>query len=183
MRRREVVLGLLAGALLASDLRAAIAVTINVPWIRQKTASECGRAALASLGARRGGNIEQLYARLPAPASYRGYSVADMQRYAPRVGVSLSVAAPSGIVIAGECSSRPPVTAHFNRLAAVVRGGTPVVVPVSAWFSPGHYYVLVGADRDGFTALDPASPGLKRFSTSQLARSMCDYGYLALIAR
>ena len=183
MSKRAILLALLAGALLASAVGAALAATINVPWIRQKTSSECGRAALASLAARRGGNIEQLYARLPAPASASGYSIADMRRFGARVGVSLSVTAPAGIVIAGECSPRPPVTAHMKRLAAIVSGGTPVVVPVSNWFSPGHYYVLVGSDRSGFTALDPASPGLKQFSAADLAKRMCDYGYLALVAR
>jgi ABC-type bacteriocin/lantibiotic exporter with double-glycine peptidase domain len=179
MRKIPLLLGLLAIA--ASS--AAFAATINVPWIRQKAYNECGRAALASLAARKGGSAERHYARLPKPSSPRGYSVSDMRRYGPRVGVSLSVTAPAGIVIAGECSPRPPVTAHMRRLAAIVSGGTPVVVPVSVWFGAGHYYVLVGADRNGFTALDPASPGLKRFSSSELAKSMCDYGYLALVAR
>jgi ABC-type bacteriocin/lantibiotic exporter with double-glycine peptidase domain len=174
---------LLLGALLAGETGTAFAATINVPWIRQKTYNECGRAALASLAARKGGSAESAYARLPAPSSPRGYSVSDMRRFGARVGVNLSVAAPAGIVIAGECSSRPPVTAHFKRLAAIVAGGTPVVVPVSVWFGSGHYYVLVGADRNGFTALDPASPGLKKFSAAELAKSMCDYGYLALVAR
>jgi len=175
-------IALSAGLLLAGDIGAALARNISIPWIGQKTSSECGRAALASLAARRGGNIEQLYARLPAPASAKGYSVADMRRLGPRVGVSLSVTAPAGIVIAGECSARPAVAAHMKRLASLVSGGTPVVVPVSTWFGAGHYYVLVGADASGFTVLDPGSPGLKTFSTAALTKSMCDFGYVALVA-
>jgi ABC-type bacteriocin/lantibiotic exporter with double-glycine peptidase domain len=177
---RRIAFVLLLGALFAGD---ALAATINVPFFRQKTSNDCGRAALASLAARKGGSAERHYALLPAPSSAAGYSISDMRRLGPRVGVSLSVTAPAGIVIAGECSPRPPVTAHMKRLAAIVSGGTPVVVPVSVWFGSGHYYVLVGADGGGFTALDPASPGLKRFSTSELAGKMCDYGYVALVAR
>jgi ABC-type bacteriocin/lantibiotic exporter with double-glycine peptidase domain len=180
---RRIAFALLLGALCVGDAGAALAATINVPWFRQKTSNDCGRAALASLAARKGGSAERHYARLPAPSSPRGYSLSDMRRLGARVGVNLSLTAPAGIVIAGECSSRPPVTAHFKRLAAIVSGGTPVVVPVSVWFGAGHYYVLVGADRSGFTALDPASPGLKKFSAAELARSMCDYGYVALVAR
>jgi len=177
----------LAGAIVlvvAGQGGSALAREISVPWLQQKTASDCGRALLASLAARKGGDIQQLYRKLPAPPdAVRGYSIRDMQRFGSRVGVSLSLTTPAGLVIAGECSPRPPVTAHFKRLAAVVAGGTPVVVPVSIGSGFGHYYVLVGAEGDGFTALDPASPGLKRFSTSSLAARMCNYGYVALMVR
>ena len=162
----------------------ALAGNIEVPWIRQKTSSECGRAVLASLAARKGGDIEKHYRRLPPPPDrVRGYSVRDMQRFGVRVGVALAVTAPDGLVIAGECSPRPPVTAHFARIAELVAAGVPVVVPVSIGGGLGHYYVLVGAEGGGFTALDPGSPGLKRFSTSELSRRMCHYGYLALMAQ
>ena len=43
-------IALFAGLLLAGDIGAALARNISVPWIGQKTSSECGRAALASLG-------------------------------------------------------------------------------------------------------------------------------------
>jgi len=162
----------------------ALAGNIEVPWIRQKTSSECGRAVLASLAARRGGDIEKHYRRLPPPPDrVRGYSVRDMERFGVRVGVELTVTAPEGLVIAGECSPRPPVTAHFKRLAELVAAGAPVVVPVSIGGGLGHYYVLVGATDGGFTALDPGSPGLKRFSTPELSRRMCNYGYVALVAQ
>jgi ABC-type bacteriocin/lantibiotic exporter with double-glycine peptidase domain len=168
----------LAGAVPSS------AATITLPFIQQKASTECGRAALASLAARRGGNVEQYYRRLPSPPDQaRGYSIAEMRRFGAQVGVSLSLEAPKGLVIAGECSSRAPVTAHFKRLSQLVAAGSPVVVPVSVRFGAGHYLILVGAQGDTFTTHDPASPGLKQLSASELAARMCDYGYVALRAR
>jgi ABC-type bacteriocin/lantibiotic exporter with double-glycine peptidase domain len=168
----------LAGAPLAG------AANISVPFIQQKTAVECGRAVLASLAARRGGNVEAQYSRLPPPPDQRqGYSVAEMRRFGAKVGVSLSVMAPRGLVIAGECSSRPPVTEHYRRLAQTVAGGTPVVVPITLRFGGGHYLILVGAQGETFTAHDPASQGLKQYTASELAARMCDYGYVALRAK
>lgn len=156
--------------------------TINVPWYGQKNSSDCGRAVLASLAARRGGSAEAAYRRLPEPTDPRGYSISDMRRYGSRVGVGLSVSGPGGVVIAGNCGVSPAVAAHLTRLSRAVAGGRPVVVPVSSGFGGGHYLVLVGTSGDGFTALDPASPGLRSMSRDQLASSMCGYGYLALIA-
>ncbi len=167
----------------AAPVDTAVAASIVVPWIGQKTSSECGRAVLASLAARRGGNIEQHYARLPKPPdNRRGYSITDMQRFAGRVGVKLTLRTPAGIVIAGECSPRPAVTAHFEALARAVESGTPAVVPVAIGWGAGHYLVLVGVGGGGFTALDPAAPGLRKITTADLARRMCDYGYIALLA-
>jgi hypothetical protein len=158
--------------------------TISVPWIGQKAATECGRAVLASLAARRGGDIEAFYRRLPPPPDQaRGYSVPEMERFGSLVGVNLTVQAPAGIVIAGECSPRSAVTAHFSRLAGLVSAGNPVVVPVASGAGAGHYLVLVGAQSDGFTVLDPASPGLRRIATSELSAFMCDFGYVALASR
>jgi ABC-type bacteriocin/lantibiotic exporter with double-glycine peptidase domain len=175
---------LLASVLFGASLLSAAAANISVPFIQQKTAIECGRAVLASLAARRGGNVEAQYGRLPPPPDQaRGYSVAEMRRFGAQVGVSLSVMAPRGLVIAGECSSRPPVTEHYRRLAQTVAGGTPVVVPITLRFGGGHYLILVGAQGDMFTAHDPASAGLKQYSASELAARMCDYGYVALRAR
>jgi hypothetical protein len=167
-----------------TDATPALAGTISVPWIKQKTATECGRAALASLAARHGGNIEAFYQELPAPPDpVRGYSVPEMQRFGARVGVELTVHAPAGIVITGECSPRPAVTAHFARLADFIAAGRPVVVPVARGFGAGHYLVLVGAESGSFTALDPASPSLRRIGTSELAGYMCGFGYVALVSR
>jgi len=180
-RRRPYVLtaGLLLGSLLPAG-----AATIALPFIQQKEAADCGRAALASLAARRGGDVEQHYRRLPAPPDrVRGYSVAEMRRFGAKVGVTLSLEAPKGLTIAGECSPRPPVAAHFKRLAQLVAAGSPVVVPVTVRFGAGHYLILVGAQGDAFTAHDPGSPGLKQLTTSELSARMCDYGYVALRAR
>jgi hypothetical protein len=154
-----------------------------VPWFGQKTSSDCGRAILASLAARRGGNPQTYYDRLPAPTDPRGYSIADMRRLGPRVGVGLSTTAPGGVVIAGNCTMTPAVTRHMARIAGAVRGGRPVVVPVGGFgFGSGHYLILIGANASGFTALDPASPGQRQYSTESLASSMCSYGFIALIA-
>ena len=172
-----LVFGLLIGTL------APAVAAIAVPYIRQKDSSDCGRAVLASLAARRGGDVEQHYRKLPPPPDQAGYSVTEMRRFGARVGVSLSLEIPRGLVIAGQCSSRPPVTAHFSRLKQIVSGGSPVVVPVSTRFGGGHYLILVGAQGDSFTAHDPGSPGLKQYSASELQGRMCDYGYVALRAR
>ena len=156
---------------------------IAIPWIGQKSATDCGRAVLAALAARRGGNAEATYRKLPDPPDpVNGYSVTDMRRFGARVGVGLSLRAPGGVVIAGDCAPRPAVAAHMASLARMVSAGRPVVVPVSSGFASGHYLILVGASGAGFTAHDPASPGLREISTDQLASSMCAYGYVALAA-
>lgn len=176
----------LVSALLAlfGVLTPAVAATISLPFIQQKESTECGRAVLASLAARRGGNVEQQYRRLPPPPDRaRGYSVTEMRRFGAQVGVTFSLEAPKGLVIAGECSQRPPVTAHFKRLAQLVSAGSPVVVPVTVRFGAGHYLILVGVQGDTFTAHDPGSPGLKQLTTSELHARMCDYGYVALRAQ
>lgn len=162
---------------------AATAVSAAVPWIGQKTSSDCGRAVLASLAARRGGDVEKIYNRIPDPADQmRGYSIPEMQRVGARVGVSLSMRAPAGVVIAGECSATPAVSAYFARLARSVASGHPVVVPVASG-GAGHYLLLVGASGDGFSVLDPAAPGLRTMSAATLASLMCGFGYVALEAR
>jgi hypothetical protein len=180
---RALAVAVAVAGIAAMGANAALARTVAVPWFGQKTTSDCGRAVLASLAARRGGSAEAAYRKLPAPPDrVRGYSIRDMQRFGSRVGVSLSLSAPAGLVIAGECSQRPAVSAHFKRLAGVVAGGRPVVVPVSQGLGAGHYLVLVGADGGNFTALDPASPGLRQIGSATLAARMCGYGYIALIA-
>lgn len=161
------------------------AATISVPWIGQKTPVECGRAVLASLAARGGGgDPEAMYRRLPAPPdAARGYSVPQMQRFGLRVGVSLSLVAPAGLVIAGECSARPAVSAHYRALSALIAAGQPVVVPVSSGRGAGHYLVLLEAKDDRFTVLDPATPGLREVTEKALAARMCGYGYVALVVK
>lgn len=156
---------------------------INVPWIGQKGTSDCGRAVLASLAARHGGNPERFYGRVPEPRDpARGYSVSEMQRLGGRLGVSLALRAPPGVVITGQCAPTPAVTEYFKRLSRSVAAGRPVVVPVNT-FGAGHYLVLVGASGDGFSVLDPASPGLRSMSAAALASAMCDFGYVALEVR
>jgi hypothetical protein len=177
-------MGILLVFFVAGDVSQALERTISLPWIRQKTVSECGRAVLASLAARRGGDVEQFYRQLPEPPDRaRGYSILEMQRFGANIGVNLTVVAPAGVVIAGECSPRPAVTAHFSRLASLVFTANPVVVPIASGVRAGHYLVLVGARSNGFILHDPASPGLLRMETSELAALMCDFGYVALVNR
>ena len=45
-----------------------LAGEIVLPWIKQKTATECGRAVLASVAARHGGDVAMFYRQLPAPS-------------------------------------------------------------------------------------------------------------------
>jgi hypothetical protein len=152
---------------------------VRVPWIGQKTSTDCGRAVLASLKARRGGSPERHYASIRDPKdTANGYSISEMQRLG-----GLSVRSPAGIVIRGDCAERPAVTAHFAALRQIVGNGRPVVVPVSSGFGSGHYLILVGASGEGFRVHDPASPGLRSMSSSELARLMCGFGYVALVGR
>jgi hypothetical protein len=180
--RRGFLLGA-AALLVVGTNRAAAARAVRVPWMAQKSASDCGRAVLASLAARRGGSPETYYRRLPEPPDpVRGYSITEMRRFGARVGVSLSVSAPAGVVIAGDCTTRPAVAAHFRRLAQVVARGRPVVVPVAAGFGQGHYLILVGTSGGAFTVMDPSSAGLREMSAERLAGLMCGFGYVALVA-
>src|SRR5262249_5505430 len=78
---------------------------VALPWIKQKTEAECGRAVLASVAARHSGDVETFYRRLPAPPDRRrGYSILQLQKFGARIGVNLSVIQPEDITIAGECS-------------------------------------------------------------------------------
>ena len=155
---------------------------VAVPWIGQKAATDCGRAVLASLAARRGGDPEQYYSRIPEPQDMaRGYSIPEMQRHGANVGVRLSLRAPAGVVITGQCAPTPAVSDYFQRLARSVAAGRPVVVPV-ATMSSGHYLVLVDASGDSFSVLDPATPGLRSMSAAELASAMCGFGYVTLEA-
>jgi ABC-type bacteriocin/lantibiotic exporter with double-glycine peptidase domain len=152
-----------------------------VPFFAQKTSSDCGRAVLASLAARQGGNPAQYYNRVPEPAdAARGYSIPEMRRYGARLGVSLSLRAPSGVMITGQCSASAAVTNYFRQLARSAASGRPVVVPVSSGFG-GHYLILTGASGDTFSMIDPAS-GPGSISSSTLASRMCGFGYVALQA-
>jgi hypothetical protein len=136
------------------------------------------------LAARRGGDAEALYARLPAPPDLaRGYSVGEMQRFGAAVGLNLTLLAPEGLVIAGECSPRPAVSAYFKKLAEMVGAGQPVVLPVRSGPSSGHYLVLIGLERSAFVVLDPAAPGQHRMAAAQLAPLMCEFGYIGLVNR
>jgi hypothetical protein len=167
---------------LAALIGAARADTISITWIGQKSATECGRAVLASLAARRGGDVESYYARLPQPPDpVHGYSIADMQRFGAGIGLDLALLAPAGVVIAGECSPRPAVASYFKRLAGMVATGRPIVVPVQSGPTTGHYLVLVGVAGSGFTVLDPASPGLRHITIADLAVLMCEFGYVGLV--
>lgn len=172
-----------AFALLLASLATAAARTIPVPWIGQKTAVECGRAVLASLAARKGGDPEAYYRRLPPPPDQlRGYSVAELRRFGMQLGVKLTLHAPAGIAIAGECSPRPAVADHLRRLERMVSAGHPIVVPVSSAFTMGHYLILVGASTGHFSVLDPAAPGVHEMAVADLTARMCDFGYIALSA-
>jgi hypothetical protein len=179
VRLRFVILAAAVATIFASGAAAAG----SIPWFGQKTTSDCGRAVLTSLAARRGGNPEQIYNRIPAPADQsRGYSVPELRRAGARVGVSLTVRAPSGVVIAGECKPTPAISAYFGRLARSVASGHPVVIPVTSG-AAGHYLLLAAASGTSFSVLDPASPGVRTMDTSALASAMCGFGYVALEAR
>ncbi|HXX50713.1 MAG TPA: papain-like cysteine protease family protein [Xanthobacteraceae bacterium] len=180
MMGRGAFLPLIAKILLAFVI-AGHAGEIALPWIKQKTATECGRAVLASVAARHGGDVEQFYRELPAPPDRkRGYSILDVKKFAATIGINLSVLQPDGITIAGECSERPPVTAYFAKLTDVVDAGHPVIVATGDSSSRGHYLVLVGAGSGKFIALDPSTPERRTIGFRSLRSMMCGFGYVAL---
>jgi hypothetical protein len=75
----------------------AFARQIALPWIKQKTETECGRAVLASVAARHGGVPETFYRQLPAPPDRRrGYSILQLQKFGAKIGVDLSLIQPEG---------------------------------------------------------------------------------------
>jgi ABC-type bacteriocin/lantibiotic exporter with double-glycine peptidase domain len=114
MKAIRSFLPMLMSVLLLS-LGAAFAEQIALPWIKQKTETECGRAVLASVAARHGGNPETFYRQLPAPPDRRrGYSILQLQQFGAKIGVHLSLIQPDGITIAGECSERPVLKTFFH---------------------------------------------------------------------
>lgn len=157
---------------------------IRVPWIAQATPYDCGRAVLASLAARRGGNITAIYRQIPPPAdTVNGYSIREMLRLGARFGALLTLRAPRGVVVTGDCAPSAASRAHLASLARTVAAGRPVVVPVSQGFSAGHYLILVGASSGQFTVHDPASSGLSVIDAETLDQRMCQFGRIALIAQ
>jgi ABC-type bacteriocin/lantibiotic exporter with double-glycine peptidase domain len=157
-----------------------LAGEIALHWIKQKTEVECGRAVLASVAARHGGNVEKIYQQLPAPSDRRrGYSLLQLQKFGAKIGVSLSLLQPE-IAIAGECSQRPGLVTYFSQLENLIDAGHPIIVPIGDAAKRGHYLVLVGMTDRNFTALDPSTPDPRRISLRELQSMMCGFGYVAL---
>ena len=180
MKTIRAFLALPMTALLLS-IGAAGADQIAVPWIKQKTETECGRAVLASVAARNGGSAERFYRELPTPPDRRrDYSILQLQKFGAKIGIDLSLIQPEGITIAGECSERPALKTYFSRLEHLVDAGHAVIVPTGDAASRGHYLVLVGVTDGNFTALDPSTPERKKISFGELRSMMCGFGYLAL---
>jgi ABC-type bacteriocin/lantibiotic exporter with double-glycine peptidase domain len=153
---------------------------ITLPWIKQKTATECGRAVLASVAARHGGDVAMFYRQLPAPSDpRRGYSILQLQKFGAKIGVNLSLLQPE-VAIAGECSERPGLATYFSRLENLIDAGHPIIVPTGDAAKRGHYLVLMGVTGGAFTALDPSMPEPKTINARQLRSMMCGFGYVAL---
>ena len=165
----SITVSLLSGRLTYAD-------QVALPRIKQKTAAECGRALLASVAARHGGDVETFYTRLPAPPDRRrGYSILQLQKFGARIGVNLSLIEPEGVTIAGECSERQSLASYFSKLENLVAAGRPVIVPIGDASSRGHYLVLVGVKDGNFIALDPSTPERKEISARKLQSMMCGF--------
>src|SRR5262249_59768244 len=135
----SITVSLLSGRLTYAD-------QVALPWIKQKTATECGRAVLASIAARHGGDVETFYGRLPAPPDRRrGYSILQLQKFGARIGVNLSLIEPEGITIAGECSERLSLASYFSKLENLVAAGRSPVGPVRGAANRRPYRFLGGA--------------------------------------
>ncbi|HZT27199.1 MAG TPA: hypothetical protein VFA57_15985 [Pseudolabrys sp.] len=153
---------------------------IRLPWIAQKTVTDCGRAVLAALAARDGRDVDLIYRRIPDPSDRRrGYSIAEMQEDAEHLGVKLLLAAPE--LLKGDCGKREIISAYYKQLSEVVDDGHPVVIPVVSGPSIGHYVILVSTTSAGFRVHDPASRGLRTVTTADLEEKMCRFGFVALI--
>lgn len=179
--KTSVALLMVLAAVLLPSAHAAFADQIALPWIKQKTETECGRAVLASIAARHGGDVEKIYQELPTPPDpRRGYSIIQLQKFGAKVGVKLLLIQPEGIAIAGECSERPALASYFSRLEDLIGKGHPVIVPTGDAAKCGHYLVLIDVNDGNFTALDPSTPQRQRISARELRSMMCGFGYVAL---
>ena len=151
----SITVSLLSGRLNADQ--------VALPWIKRKTATECGRAVLASVAARHGGDVETFYSRLPAPPDRRrGYSILQLQKFGARIGVNLSLIEPEGVTIAGECSERQSLASYFSKLENLVAAGRPVIVPIGD-ASAADITLFWSASRMVISSLSiPARPSEKK---------------------
>lgn len=162
-------------------------------WIKQKGATDCGRAALASLIARirhiapgaAYAAIGQSAIKRPAEPS-RGYSIQELVIAAAtmpdrKLRVRLTVYAATSVSIhgptPGQCREHRE---YFENLATISAAGLPVIVHTQPTDSVPHYLLLVGYEDGHFDVLDPAR-GPKQMSSPALNRQMCKSNYLALV--
>lgn len=157
---------------------------VSLPWVLQKTPTDCGRAVLASLASRNGGNIEDIYRRIPDPLdAARGYSVSEIMGLSRTHGMSMSLLAPKGAWTAGRCTKSIELNAYLSRISQKVAAGLPVIVPIANDQTAGHYLILVGFEDGRFTVHDPAKPELRQIVSDELADLMCHFAYLGLEVR
>lgn len=157
----------------------------ETPVVRQKNGAECGRAVIASLVARKGGDPEEIYRHVAAPKAGDGYSIVELQMEAKRFGIQLTRHVPAGVVIGTECRITDAVLSHLKHLTVLVNTGKPVVVPVYIDKVGGHFVILSRFDveRNVFTLVDPMYDKPRRWTAGELAIRMCKFGFLALEAR
>jgi ABC-type bacteriocin/lantibiotic exporter with double-glycine peptidase domain len=154
---------------------------ISLPWLKQKTASDCGRAVLASL-ATRDGDAGQTYQKIPEPKHRDGYSLEELVVHAKSLNLKLSPIMPSTILAGCSAQTRNSraVKAHFAKVSETLRNGRPVLILRRTETQFGHYVILTGTREDRFVVHDPAEDGPTEISFPSLADQTCASGYLAL---
>lgn len=157
---------------------------ISLPWMQQKTDADCGRAVLASVAARKGGNPEKMYRKISfAPElDASGYSVDRMEIVSKSVNVRLKRHMVAPWKSESGCNVTSTVTKHFEEIRRIISSGRPVIVPVIRDSAP-HYVALIGFNSEVFYTHDPAFEGQHPVPVDKLRDEMCHFAFLALEVR
>lgn len=155
---RFLILAITLGVLCApSDAYA----DVNMPWLPQRAANDCGRAVLASLlawnaGSGQGGaKIE--YERLPGPKN-KMMSMLAIAEQLLKNDLTIDFESPNEGVIVGARQHRPVDNLSFFLTRLRPRfdksDQQPILLPITR-HGLQHYVVLIGTYPDGFLVYDP----------------------------
>ncbi len=181
---------ILVGAVMAAlSGHAALAATgSRFTWIGQKTATDCGRAILASvIAGLHSVDAESAYRSIrPGPSRPDiGFSVDELiaraaSLHPEHLRVEMTLVAPQGVTILGSRKKCSPHSEYYKNLAAVAEAGHPIIVRRSG-AGPAHYLLIVGHAGGEFSLQDPSRRGIEKMSVTRLNALMCASDYLALV--
>jgi len=167
---------------LTVEAHAGNAALIDLPWIAQKSSTECGRAVLASLGARYRQDVERAYQHLKeVKPGHLGYNMDELEAEGQKLGLHLKDTPPTQSNPKALCSINPRTEQYFNNLANHISSGRPVVIVISLASGAAHYVILTGFQSDYFIVHDPLSPDRTFINRADLAIAMCRSGYRAWV--